>query len=41
MQGLLSVVSPWEQMKYCFKQMDKNFWMASVSSDPLVDIWPV
>ena len=41
MRGLLSVVSSWEQMKYCFKQMDKNFWMASVSSDPLVDIWPV
>ena len=25
-------------MKYCFKQMDKNFWMVSVSSDPVEDI---
>lgn len=25
-------------MKYCFKQMDKNFCMVSVSSDPVEDI---
>ena len=38
-QEKLSRVSSWEQMKYCFKQMDKNFWIVSVSSDPLEDIW--
>ena len=36
--GELSVVSVLEQTKYWFKQMDKNFWMVSVSMDPLLEI---
>lgn len=37
----LTFVSSWELLKYCFKQMDKNFWIVSVSSDPFEDISPV
>ena len=37
----LTFLSSWELLKYCFKQMDKNFWIVSVSSDPLEDTSPV